>query len=130
MRSAREVERSARVNGAPLHRVPGLEGSCPAGGEQEGVLHHEARVGADADAGLPDESAGVQGGPGVEGGLGLRERGPADLGVVPAGNGIEVLPARLELPDDQDLVGDVEQRLVGYGAGIEAPQLLGEHASR
>lgn len=74
-------------------------------------------MGADADAGLPDESAGVQGGPGVEGGLGLRERGPADLGVVPAGNGIEVLPARLELPDDQDLVGDVEQRLVGYGAG-------------
>ena len=87
-------------------------------------------MGADADAGLPDESAGVQGGPGVEGGLGLRERGPADLGVVSAGHGIEVLPVRLELPDDQDLVGDVEQRLVGYGAGIEAPQLLGEHASR
>ena len=97
----------------------------PAGGEQEGVLHHEAGQGGDVDGGFLDESAGVQVGPGVEGGFGLRALGPVDLGAVPALGVAEVVLCRLCLSDGQDVVGDVEQGGVGDGLGVEVLQLLG-----
>ncbi len=67
----------------------------------------------------------MQVGPGVEGGFGLRERGSADLGVVPVLGGLEVVLADYVLSDDQDVIGDVDQRRLRYGVGVEAPQLLG-----
>ena len=98
----------------------------PAGGEEEGVLHHEAGVGGDVDAGFLDEPAGVQGCPGVEGGFGVIVGDAADIGGVPAFGAVEVLLVDDGLVSDgQDVVGDVEQWGFGDGLGVEVPQLLG-----
>ena len=109
-----------------MPRVLGLEGDGPAGGEEEGVLRHEAHAGVDIDSGLLDESAGVQVGPGIEGGFGVVDGDAAQVGGVPALGAVEVLLVDDGLVSDgQDVVGDVEQWGVGDGLGVEVPQLLG-----
>ena len=67
----------------------------------------------------------MQGGPGVEGRLGVGVADAADLGVVPALGVVEVLLADHGLVvDDHNVVGDVQQRRLRDGPGVEVPQLL------
>ena len=67
----------------------------------------------------------MQGGPGVEGGLGIVVGRAADLGGVPALGVVEVpLTDHGVLLDEQDVVGDVEQGRLRDGVGVEVAQLL------